>query len=239
MVGGQPHPVEIPLPADNATEIRRGVPGWLCRVEAPEPLVEVVDHEVDFTGEAMQVHVIGCLYLAVRESVCQQLLDTIIWMRLKNESLPTVAKRWPRQSHRRGSLGSFLVLPFNDRTVYLQKLIHHLVKQLHLGTTGSDCRDRVVPAGYEEEKQVAVGSARSRPEHADWAKVEPVSHREGLRSGVKQDSGPGRSKGGLVERVAQPSDMVELAAGIGLRLEVVSFGGPSPTPVRIRRGCRD
>lgn len=93
MVGGQPHPVEIPLPADNATEIRRGVPGWLCRVEAPEPLVEVVDHEVDFTGEAMQVHVIGCLYLAVRESVCQQLLDTIIWMRLKNESLPTVAKR--------------------------------------------------------------------------------------------------------------------------------------------------
>ena len=93
MVGGQPHPVEIAALVDNTTEIRRGLPGWLCRVEAPEPLVEVVDHEVDFTGEAMEVHIIGCMYLAVRESVCQQILDIMIRMRLENESLPAVARR--------------------------------------------------------------------------------------------------------------------------------------------------
>ena len=93
MVGGQPHPVEIAALVDNTTEIRHGLPGWLCRVEAPEPLVEVVDDEVDFTGEAMEVHIIGCLYPAVRESDCQQMLDIMIWMRLENESLPAVARR--------------------------------------------------------------------------------------------------------------------------------------------------
>lgn len=73
-------------------EVRRGVPGRFCRVKTPKPPVEMVHHETDIAGKAVQVNIFSALHPAIREYRRQKTLDIIAGVSFEDKGLPRVAR---------------------------------------------------------------------------------------------------------------------------------------------------